>query len=95
MLGLEHVGFSLPPPCYRDRPCNSGVSTPPHLLIARAPSPLSRAAVSETSWPKFGMICILSDVGDCTQLANAVYPAYGGTTWPDCPSVSGFSFPCF
>jgi len=30
-------------------------------------------AVSVTGWPKFGMICILSDVGGCTQLVIAVY----------------------
>jgi len=29
------------------------------------------------------------------RLVIAVYPAYGGKTWPDCPSAPGFSFPCF
>jgi len=31
-----------------------------------------------TGRPKFGIICILSDGADCTQLVIAIYPAYGG-----------------
>jgi len=34
-------------------------------------------AVSVTGWPKFGMGCILSDVGGCIRLAIAVFPACG------------------
>ena len=29
------------------------------------------------------------------RLVIAVCLAYSGKTWPDCPSVPGFSFPCF
>jgi len=68
---------------------------PPHLLSVRAPPHLPRMAVCVTDWPKFGTSCISSDVGDYMRLVIAVCPAYGGKTWPDCPSVPGFSFPCF
>jgi len=71
------------------------VSMPPHLLSVRAPPHLPRMAVCVTNWPKFGTSCIASDVGDYMRLVIAVCPAYGGKTWPDCPSVPGFSFPCF
>jgi len=38
------------------------------------------------------MNCILSDVAGCTRVAIAVYPAYGGKTWPDCPPVMGKTY---
>ena len=38
---------------------------------------------------------MLSDVGSYERLVIALYPAYGDKTWPDYPSVPGFSFPCF
>jgi len=75
-----------------DRPCFFHVSMPPHLLFVSTPPHLQRMAVSVTGWPKFGMSYILSGVGDCIQLAIAVYPAYGAKTWPDCLFVPGFSF---
>jgi len=67
----------------------------PHLLSVRAPPHLPRMSVCVTDWPKFGMSCIPSDVGDYMRLVIAVCLAYGGKTWPDCPSVPGFSFPYF
>jgi len=67
-----------------------------HTFYPCAPPPrLPRMAVCMTGWPKFGMSCIPSDVGDCMRLVIAVCPAYGGKTWPDCPSAPGFSFPWF